>query len=124
MIKVDFGFYRCPNAQRRFRNVMAKFMADTAKSMLVSTIEPAALREFPAYVRHHTAGACVSDIQKQRLTDAEKAEALDFDDDALMGDVQERLIFRLPLLNCLLTRFKRLTSMSLLTKQRLSWNLR
>lgn len=93
MIKVDFGFYRCPNAQRRFRNVMAKFMETPAGTMVVSTIEPAALREFPAYVRHHTAGACVSDIQKQRLTDAEKAEALDFDDDALVGDVQERLIF-------------------------------
>ena len=75
MIKVDFGFYRCPNAQRRFRNVMAKFMETPAGTMVVSTIEPAALREFPAYVRHHTAGACVSDIQKQRLTDAEKAEA-------------------------------------------------
>jgi hypothetical protein len=35
----------------------------------------------------------VADIQKQRLTDEEKAQALDFDDDALVGDVQERLIF-------------------------------
>lgn len=93
MIKVDFGFYRCPNAQRRFRNVMAKFMATPVGTMVVSTIEPAALREFPAYVRHHTVGACVADIQKQRLTDEERAQALDFDDDALVGDVQERLIF-------------------------------
>ena len=33
--------------------------------------------------------SCVSDIQKQRLTDAEKAEALDFDDDALQLITEE-----------------------------------
>ena len=93
MIKVDFAYYRCPNAQRRFRNVMAKFMATPVGTMVVSTIEPAALREFPAYVQYHVTGASVAEIHKQPLTDAEKAEALDFDDDALVGDVQERLIF-------------------------------
>ena len=92
-MKVNFGYYRCPNAQRRFRNVMEKFMSAESTTMLVATIEPAALREFPAYVEHQVQGAYVSDIQKCSLTESEKEEALEFDDEALLGGVSERLIF-------------------------------
>lgn len=92
-MRVNFGYYRCPNAQRRFRNVMDKFMSAESTTMLVATIEPAALREFPAYVENQVQGAYVSEVQKCGLTDSEKAAALEFDDDALMGGVSERLIF-------------------------------
>jgi hypothetical protein len=92
-MRVNFGYYRCPNAQRRFRNVMDKFMSAETTTMLVATIEPAALREFPAYVENQVQGAYVSEVQKCGLTDSEKAAALEFDDDALMGGVSERLIF-------------------------------
>ncbi|MGY0314329.1 hypothetical protein ACV4QK_20880 (plasmid) [Alteromonas macleodii] len=92
-MRVNFGYYRCPNAQRRFRNVMDKFMSAKSTTLLVATIEPAALREFPAYVEHQVQGAYVSNLQKYILTESEKEEALEFDDEALLGGVSERLVF-------------------------------
>ena len=90
---IDFCYYRCPNAQRRFRRVMDKFMAEAITTWVVKTIEPRAASEFPSYVENHVNGASVTAIQRQSLTADEREDALDFDDDALAGDVTERLVF-------------------------------
>jgi hypothetical protein len=75
-MRVNFGYYRCPNAQRRFRNVMDKFMSAKSTTLLVATIEPAALREFPAYVEHQVQGAYVSNLQNTVLPNLKKRRRL------------------------------------------------
>jgi len=93
MLSIDFEYYRCPNAQRRFRKVADHFASSAQQKLEVKTIEPRAESEFPAFIEHYLTGVDLVSCITVPLSVEEKSKALEFDELALSGNVNTRWIF-------------------------------